>query len=118
MAKARFDPTPVDPESGVYTGIYTGIFANGSENAIIRLSETDIVVPGVTKGWLPSFAIKFLRDSIYSANQFGMVAFEQNRDDWDFFGHFFQSHLPDHEGECGPKTIAKFNSRDLHGEIF
>lgn len=100
----------MDPVTGAYTGIYTGIFASGSENAIIRLSDADLNVPQVSPGWNPSFAIKFLRDGIPSANQFGMVEFEHIENNWDFFGHNFQSHLPEHKGDCGPQTFAKFNA--------
>ena len=90
--------------------VYTGIFASGSDSAIIRLSDADLHVPGVSPGWNPSFAIKFLRDGMAAANQFGMLQFEHIEGNWDFFGHDFQSHLPEHEGDCGPQTFAKFNA--------
>ena len=102
MAKAVFTPTTDHP--------YTGIFESGSQNVLIRLSDADLIVPGVSAGNNPSVAFKFLRDGVSSANQFGMVAFETETQfgEWDFFSHNFQSHLPEHEGECGPKSIAQF----------
>lgn len=90
--------------------MYTGLFESGSDSAIIRLSEADLHVPGLSPAWNPSFAIKFLRDGMASANQFGMLQFEHIEGNWDFFSHDFQSHLPEHEGTCGPQTFAKFNA--------
>ena len=39
-----------------------------------------------------------------------MVTFEST-DSWDFFANPFGTHLPAFEGECGPKTIGKFNAQ-------
>lgn len=89
---------------------YTGLFTSGSDSAVIRLSDADLNVPGLSPGWNPSFGIKFLRDGMASANQFGMLQFEHIADNWDFFGNDFQSHLPVHEGDCGPNSFAKFNA--------
>jgi len=58
----------------------------------------------------PSVALKFLRDKVHSANQFGMVSFE-GTSSWDFFENDLNSILPVHKGKCGPKTIAKFNAQ-------
>ena len=77
---------------------------------VIRLSDADLYIPGLsTHGWNPSFAVKFLRDGVSSANQFGMVEFEPTGE-WDFFGTDFQSMLPEHTGECGPKSFAQYNA--------
>ena len=83
VAKASFRPTQQAE------GMYTGIFKSGSDNAIIRLSDADLAVPGLNPGWNPSFAIKFLRTGVPSANQFGMIEFEHIDGHWDFFGRDF-----------------------------
>lgn len=101
VAKAEFVASDDSP--------YTGVF-EGAEHVLIRMSETDLFVDGVTEAANPSIALKFLRDGIPSANQFGMVSFE-GTNTWDFFGNSFMSHLPKHEGECGPKTIAKYHTQ-------
>ena len=103
VAKAEYTATAAGK-------IYSGIFSSGDDSAIIRLSDADLHVPGVSPGWNPSFAIKFLRDGMASANQFGMIQFEHIEDNWDFFGNDFQSHLPEHDGTCGPQSFAKFNA--------
>lgn len=74
------------------------------------MSATDIVADGISTAANPSIAVKFLRDGRDSGNQFGMVSFE-GTDSWNFFDNPFMSHLPVHEGECGPKTIGKFNAQ-------
>ena len=57
VAKAEYTATAAGK-------IYSGIFSSGDDSAIIRLSDADLHVPGVSPGWNPSFAIKFLRDGI------------------------------------------------------
>jgi len=74
------------------------------------MSETDVFVDGLTQAANPSIALKFLRDGESSANQFGMISFE-GTDSWDFLANPFMTHLPQFEGECGPKTIGKFNAQ-------
>ena len=101
VAKAEFIATNNSP--------YTGVF-EGSQHVLIRMSETDLFVDGVTEAANPSIALKFLRDGVPSANQFGMVSFE-GTDSWDWFANPFMSHLPKHTGECGPKTIAKYHAQ-------
>lgn len=81
VAKAVFKPTEDHP--------YTGIFKSGAENMIIRLSEADLIVPDVSSGLTPSVALKFLRTNQLSANQFGMVSFEPQSGEWDFFANNF-----------------------------
>ena len=50
---------------------------------------------GVTKSVNPSIAIKFLRSGVTSANQFGMVSFDNIPDGrFDFWKKPFMSHLP------------------------
>lgn len=62
---------------------YTGIFESGSETAIIRLSETQLLTETST-GLLPSLAIKFLADGKKSANIVAMPSFDASTS-WDFF---------------------------------
>jgi len=101
VAQARFISRPGSP--------YTGVF-EGAENVLIRMSETDVFVDGVTQGLNPSIALKFLRDGRKAANQFGMVSFEGTQS-WDFFAKPFMSHVPKFEKECKPKTVGKWNAQ-------
>jgi len=73
------------------------------------MSESDLIADNISGSANPSIAIKFLRDGQSSANQFGMVSFE-GTNTWDFFANPFMSHLPVFQGDCGPKTIAKYNA--------
>jgi hypothetical protein len=57
---------------------------------IIRLSETDLIVDGISGAANPSIALKFLRSNMASANQFGMVSFEGTQS-WNFFTNDFMS---------------------------
>ena len=100
VAKAKFVP--------VANTAYTGVF-KGSDQVIVRMSETDLIADGISEAANPSIALKFLRTGRGSANQFGMVSFE-GTSSWNFFANPFATHLPNHEGECGPKTIAKYNA--------
>ena len=94
---------------------YTGIF-KGAEHAILRLSDAHLWVDGKElnddeefeqSDIAPSVAIKFLRDGKLSANYLGMVGFENQGQDTDFFSMPFSNHLPefrDHrpvEDTCG-----------------
>jgi len=76
---------------------------------IIRMSETDALVDGVSRASNPSIALKFLRDGVSSANQFGMVSFE-GTNSWNFFENDLMSQLPDFTHDCGPKTLGKYNA--------
>jgi hypothetical protein len=62
---------------------------------IIRFSEVGLHVDGLTDTVNPSAAFKFLRTGRHSANQFGMVAFENKPDQgWDWFAKDLLTHLP------------------------
>ena len=74
VAKGKYVPNC----AGIKCRGYTGIFKSGAENVIIRLSETGLHLDGVSGSMNPSAAFKFLRDGVLSANQFGMVAFEND----------------------------------------
>lgn len=59
VAQAEFIADPGSP--------YTGVF-EGAEHVLIRMSETDVFVDGMTEARNPSIALKFLRDGEESAN--------------------------------------------------
>ena len=64
---------------------------------LIRFSETGLHVDGITSSMNPSVAFKMLRSEVSSANQFGMIAFENSPEDgmeWDWFGKDLLNHLP------------------------
>ena len=94
---------------------YTGIFATGSDSMLIRFSETGLHVDGITTSMNPSVAFKMLRSTINSANQFGMVAFENTPDtgkEWDWFGKDLFNHLPNFKGNntdygCSPEGVDR-----------
>ena len=84
----------------------------------------------------PSIAIKFLRDGVESANQFGMISFDGTHDEndpWNWYAMDLRTHLPQfaedyegnnmctndqgeeeldryqvHKGECGPMTAGRW----------
>jgi hypothetical protein len=62
---------------------YTGIYAEGTESALLRLSQTSILHEN-SSGLFPSMAIKFLLDGQASKNIFAMPNFV-GTDSWDFF---------------------------------
>jgi len=63
---------------------YTGIFGEGSDHAIIRMSEASNIVEAST-GLTPSMAIKFLVDGKKSVNLFAMPRSFSSTGSWDFF---------------------------------
>ena len=97
------------PSDDLEDNPYTGVF-RGSKHAIIRLSNADLYVEGVSKAISPSIGIKFLRTGQPSANYLGMVSFEDTGS-FNFFENDFSNHLPKHEGDCGPQTIGRFHSK-------
>ena len=60
---------------------YTGMYATGSENVIMRLSETQNIA---YQGLLPSVAFKFLRDGLKSKDIVAMPSFEPTSS-WNFW---------------------------------
>ena len=117
---------------------YTGIFASGADSMLIRFSQSGFYVDGITKSVNPSVALKMLRNGVESANQFGMVALEddpQIGEEWNWFGKDLTSHLPNfkesqrvnntcpdntvkgeidrtevYASECAPLTAGRWNS--------
>lgn len=53
---------------------YTGVYASGSDTAIIRLSQTSILLDS-SVGLFPSLAVKFIMDGRMSENLFAMPNF-------------------------------------------
>lgn len=109
VAKAEFIAEP---------NSYTGVF-QGSDSVIIRMSESGLHVDDITHTVNPSIALKFLRDGTTSANQFGMITFEEavGVQTWDWFAKDLFSHVETFEShddeiedptECVPKTVARF----------
>ena len=117
---------------------YTGIFASGADSMLIRFSQSGFHVDGITKSVNPSVALKMLRNGVESANQFGMVALEDDPslgEEWNWFGKDLTSHLPNfkesqgtdntcpgspiageidrtqvYANECAPLTAGRWNS--------
>ena len=87
VAKAEFLATEDTP----YTGVFEGV-----ANVIIRMSESNLLVDGISTSANPSIALKFLLNGVESANQFGMVTFESTNS-WNFFENDFMTQLPVHE---------------------
>ena len=70
---------------------YTGIYKTGSDHAIIRFSE-GANLHRLSKGLLPSLAIKFLIDGGEAVNVFGMNNFTGS-ESWDFFRNELKSRV-------------------------
>ena len=71
VTKARYVPLDQSFERG-----YSGIFDSGADEVILRFSEAGQILQGVSQALNPSVAMKFLRNNVNSANQFGMVGFD------------------------------------------
>lgn len=89
VTKARFVVTNNNQD-------YTGIFEGGADNVLIRFSESQQHLAGVTNSVSPSFALKFLRTGVVSANAFAQVAFDHPPEEasFDFWRDDFLSHIP------------------------
>jgi len=86
------------------------------------MSETGLHVDGITDTVNPSIALKFLRSGALSANQFGMITFEEgvvNDPTFDWFKHDFMSHVHTFEAydesvedpaQCAPKSVIRYFS--------
>jgi len=78
---------------------------------IVRFSETNLLVPGLSKGLNPAVAFKFLRDQVHSSNIMSKVAFEPEDGNWDFFANDFGTQIAAHKTDCSPKSYARLNAR-------
>ena len=99
---AKVTWTPIGDANG-----YTGTFASGSTQALIRLSETDMLTEDST-GLKPSLAIKLLRDGQVSDNIMGMPSFEGSGS-WNFFEAAFRSRV----NAFAPNTCPDLTIRKL-----
>ena len=70
---------------------FTGLYEDGSDSGLIRLSESNFIVPETT-GLSPSLAIKFLRNGMDSVNHLANVSFAST-DSWNFFANDFRSRV-------------------------
>lgn len=75
VAQVDYVPTPGQP--------FTGIYAQGTDTAILRLSQTTNLIES-SKGLFPSIALKFLIDGRESSNLFAVPDFI-GTESWDFF---------------------------------
>ena len=98
---ARVVWTPIGNAGG-----YTGTFASGSTEALLRLSETDMLNEE-SSGLKPSLALKLLRDGQVSDNIMGMPSFEGSNS-WNFFQSPFRSRVAAFgTNTCPDLTIRK-----------
>lgn len=85
---------------------YTGIFKSGSDFALIRFSLTH--KPDISKtlakdaydNFVPSFAVKFLRDGVHSGNLFGAFSLD-GAASWNWFRKDFSTHIPNPKEDGG-----------------
>ena len=84
---------------------FTGIYDGGSSAGLIRLSESNFLLPE-TGGLTPSLAIKFLRDGMESVNHLANVSFEP-KDSFNFFANNFHSMVDPFTDECAIETINR-----------
>lgn len=70
---------------------YTGLYDGGSTTAIMRMSESNFLVPEAS-GLTPSLAIKVLRDGMESVNHMANVSFDPTTS-WNFFENDFRSRI-------------------------
>jgi len=98
VAKISWKPV-IDEVTGLTR--FSGIYEEGSETAIIRLSEAKNMTHK-SEGLTPSFAIKFLLDYEKSENLFGMPNFTGKytnaetgleESSWDFFHATFKNRV-------------------------
>ena len=85
VAKVKWEP--IGDANG-----YGGVLANGSENMIMRLSETGMLHEKST-GLHPSVAFKVLRDGTWSDNIVAMPSFVASKS-WNFFEKAMDTRVP------------------------
>ena len=102
VTRAKFVPGGMAAERG-----YSGIFASGSDEVIVRFSDAGQRLDGVSESINPSIALKFLRDGMTSANQFGMVGFDTIPTGmWDFWQSDFRTNLPEFKNSSSRDNIC------------
>jgi hypothetical protein len=85
---------------------YTGLLDGGFDEAIMRFSEADLLVPE-SPGLAPSFAMKVLVSDRKSVNVLTRVDFEPS-DSWNFWANTFKHRVQKpFRNECKKKTIER-----------
>ena len=69
------------------------------------MSETNLLIPGVSKGLNPAVDFKFLRDGSNSANHITKASFDVEDGNWDFFSRDFGTKWSYGEDQCAVKTF-------------
>jgi hypothetical protein len=99
----------VDPANG-YSGVFEGV-----SNVLVRLSVakspdfTKTTADGANDNFTPGMSLKFLRDSLPSANllaMFGVNGFPS----WNFFFKDFSNHIPSASGLALKALACKFST--------
>lgn len=86
---------------------FTGIYAEGSDQVILRLSQTSNLTKD-SEGLHPSMALKFLYDGILSTNIVAMQRAFAPTDSWDFFKEPMSNRVnPFEEGSIVSETLGK-----------
>lgn len=105
MAKVEW--RKFDNEQGIE---YSGIYSTGSDNVILRLSETNNLTE-FSEGLLPGVALKFLLDGIKSENLLAMPNLtgidEEGNGSWDFFHRPLKSRVERFTDSCELETKEK-----------
>lgn len=105
---AKVSWVPVENEGG-----YTGVFRTGSEQIIMRLSDS-INQTSQTEGLMPSLAMKFLYDGIESENIMAMPSFEAS-DSWDFFEKPFRNRVKPFDAINDPIDVMTIQKKLVEG---
>lgn len=92
---------------------YTGIYENGSDFAILRLSQTSNLIDS-SPGLFPSMAIKFLISKVKSANLFAMPNFT-GTESWDFFSQPLKSRVEPFDVSENPIEIETILKKNIEG---
>jgi hypothetical protein len=95
---------------------YTGIFADGSENIIMRLSDSVNQTPD-SEGLMPSLALKFPIKGYKSTNVFAMPSFEPS-DSWDFFAEPFRNRVEPFNAVDNPIDVLTTQKKLVEGNRF
>ena len=107
VAKCRWEP--IQTEWG-----YTGFYGDGTDNALIRFSQTSMITED-SPGLLPSLAIKALRTGHRSQNLLAMPSFKET-DSWDFFEYTMKNRVepfdPVEDADLMATIITKLTEGD------
>lgn len=84
VGKVKFHAEPGSP--------FTGIF-RGATHGLVRFSAAKQPTPSTSLG--PGMGLKFLRDTMDSANLVAMYRVDGQPGDWNFFANSFTTTIPD-----------------------